>query len=140
VWIGERNPSIPVKFGLGMILLGLGFLVLGWGSADATDGARVGMRWLVVTYFFHTVGELCLSPVGLSSVTKLAPARLVGQMMGTWFMGAAIGNLIAGLVGGYIERLPMPQLFGSVGAAEIVAGVAFLALAPLIKRLAGGIR
>jgi POT family proton-dependent oligopeptide transporter len=140
VWLGDRNPSIPVKFGLGMILLGLGFLVLSWGSLGATAGARVGMRWLVVTYFFHTVGELCLSPVGLSSITKLSPPRLVGQMMGTWFMGAAIGNLIAGLVGGYVESMPMPRLFGAVGMAEIIAGAGFLILAPLVTRLAGGVR
>ena len=86
VKLGDRNPSIPVKFGYGLVLLGVGFLVLAWGSTYLGDGAKVGMQWLVVTYFLHTVGELCLSPVGLSSVTKLAPDRLVGQMMGTWFM------------------------------------------------------
>ena len=103
VWLGKRNPSIPVKFGIGLVLLGVGFLVLSWGSTYVEAGAKVGMRWLIVTYFLHTVGELCLSPVGLSSITKLSPDRLVGQMMGTWFMGAALGNLIAGLVAGYIE-------------------------------------
>jgi proton-dependent oligopeptide transporter, POT family len=101
VRLGARNPSIPVKFALGLITLGAGFFVLAWGSTFLAGG-KVGMQWLVVTYFFHTVGELCLSPVGLSSITKLAPGRLVGQMMGTWFMGAAIGNLIAGLVTRYM--------------------------------------
>jgi len=97
IWVrlGARSPSIPVKFGLGLILLGVGFLVMAWASTYL-DAGRVGIQWLVATYFFHTVGELCLSPVGLSSITRLSPDRLVGQMMGMWFMGAAIGNLVAG--------------------------------------------
>ena len=95
------------------------------------------MRWLVATYFFHTVGELCLSPVGLSSITKLSPEHLVGQMMGTWFMGAALGNLIAGRVGGLIESLPLPNLFGSVAAIPIAVGLLFLILSPLVNKLTG---
>ena len=134
VWLDRRSPSIPAKFGYGLILLGVGFLVLAWGSTFLGGGVKVGMQWLVVTYFFHTVGELCLSPVGLSSMTKLAPERLVGQMMGTWFMGAALGNLIAGLVAGYIEDMPLPQLFGTVATIVIVSGFVFLAFAPLINR------
>ncbi len=134
VWLSSRSPSIPAKFGYGLVLLGVGFLVMAWGSTFLVDGAKVGMQWLIVTYFFHTVGELCLSPVGLSSITKLAPDRLVGQMMGTWFMGAALGNLIAGLVAGYIEALPLPQLFGTVAAIVIVSGALFLVLAPLINK------
>ncbi|HVS16273.1 MAG TPA: peptide MFS transporter [Thermoanaerobaculia bacterium] len=141
LWIklGARNPSIPVKFALGLVLLGVGFLVLAWG-ANYVDPGKVGMQWLVVTYFFHTVGELCLSPVGLSSMTKLAPERLVGQMMGTWFMGAALGNLFAGLIGGYIESMPMPNLFGTVAAISVGAGLLFLVFSPLINRLAHGVR
>ncbi len=141
VWLGDRNPSIPVKFGLGLVLLGVGFLVMSWGSSYlGADGETVGMRWLIVTYFFHTVGELCLSPVGLSSTTKLAPQRLVGQMMGTWFMGSALGNLIAGLVAGYIEAMPLTQLFGTVAVIVGVAGGLFLILAKPIGKLAGGIK
>ena len=143
IWLQNRNPSIPIKFALGLVLLGVGFLVLAWGApteAEVAAGQKVGLRWLVVTYFFHSVGELCLSPVGLSSMTKLAPDRLVGQMMGTWFMGAAIGNLIAGLVGGKIESLPMPQLFGSVAAIVIGAGLLFAILSPLLNRLTHGVR
>ncbi len=134
VWLDRRSPSIPAKFGYGLILLGVGFLVLAWGSTYLGGGAKVGMQWLVVTYFFHTVGELCLSPVGLSSMTKLAPDRLVGQMMGTWFMGSALGNLIAGLVAGYIEEKPLPELFGTVATIVMVAGVLFLLFAPLINK------
>lgn len=146
VKLGARNPSIPVKFGMGLALLGVGFLVLAWGSLYVPEGAAgnsavgVGMTWLVVTYFFHTVGELALSPVGLSSVTKLAPHRLVGQMMGTWFMGAALGNLVAGLIAGRIETLPPEQLFTVVAAIVIGSGLVFLLFAPLINRLTHGVK
>ncbi len=141
VWLDSRsrNPSIPVKFGLGLILLGLGFLVLSWG-ATYIDGGKVGMQWLVATYFLHTVGELCLSPVGLSSMTKLAPRRLVSQMMGVWFMGAALGNLIAGLVAGYIENLPQSDLYQRVAMFVIIGGFAFLLLSPIIKKMCNGVK
>lgn len=139
VWLDNRSPSIPAKFGFGLILLGVGFLVLAWGSTFLVGGAKVGMQWLVVTYFFHTVGELCLSPVGLSSMTKLAPDRLVGQMMGTWFMGSALGNLIAGLVAGYIEDMPLPNLFGTVAMIVVVSGGLFLAFTPVIKKMIGNL-
>jgi POT family proton-dependent oligopeptide transporter len=148
VWMrfGARNPSIPVKFGTGLILLGVGFLVMAWGSTFLAGG-KVGMQWLVVTYFFHTVGELCLSPVGLSSVTKLAPDRLVGQMMGTWFMGAAIGNLVAGLVTRYMPQTETieaavnngVQLFGTVAAVSMAAGVLFIVFAKPIRKMCVGI-
>ncbi len=141
VWLGDRNPSIPVKFGLGLVLLGVGFLVLSWGAALTQEGgAQAAMGWLVVTYFFHTVGELCLSPVGLSSMTKLAPDRLVSQMMGTWFMGAALGNLIAGRVAGYIESLPPAELFRTVALIAAAAGVVFLVLFKPIKWLCAGVK
>ena len=122
------------------MILGIGFLVMAWGSTYVEAGAKVGMRWLIVTYFLHTVGELCLSPVGLSSITKLAPERLVGQMMGTWFMGAALGNLVAGLVAGYIEAMPLPQLFGTVATIVMVTGLVFLVLAKPFNKLAVGVK
>ena len=146
VKLGARNPSIPVKFGMGLALLGVGFLVLAWGSFYVPEGAAenpaigVGMTWLVVTYFFHTVGELALSPVGLSSVTKLSPHRLVGQMMGTWFMGAALGNLVAGLIAGRIETLPPEQLFTVVASIAVGSGLLFLLFSPLINRLTHGVK
>ncbi len=148
IWVGlgSRNPSIPVKFGGGLILLGVGFLVMAWASTFLSDG-KVGMQWLVATYFFHTVGELMLSPVGLSSITKLSPDRLVGQMMGTWFMGAAIGNLVAGLVTRYMPAAETVeqamtngvQLFGTVAAFAIVAGLLFLLFSRPIKRMQAGV-
>ncbi len=146
VRLGERSPSIPVKFGMGLAMLGVGFLVLAWGSlyvpenAASDPGVGVAMNWLVVTYFFHTVGELALSPVGLSSITKLSPHRYVGQMMGTWFMGAALGNLIAGLVATRIEALPPEQLFTVVASIVIGAGVLFVLFSPLINRFAHGVK
>ena len=112
--------------GFGLIFLGVGFAVLAWGSMNATLENPVSPSWLVVTYFFHTVGELCLSPIGLSSITRLSPARYVGQMMGIWFMGAALGNLVAGRVAGLIESLPLPQLFGAVTMFSVGAGLLLL--------------
>ncbi|MBN1503551.1 MAG: peptide MFS transporter [Candidatus Eisenbacteria bacterium] len=135
----RREPSIPVKFFYGLLLLGVGFLVMAWGSLYAANdgGPGVSPMWLVVTYFMHTLGELCLSPVGLSSVTKLAPRNLVGQMMGTWFMGAALGNLIAGLVAGQFETLPLPKLFLMVAILAASTGFLFLIFSRPIKRLIG---
>ena len=117
-------------------------MVLAWGSTyvDVENGVIVSPAWLIVTYFFHTIGELCLSPVGLSSITKLSPDRLVGQMMGTWFMGTALGNLIAGLAAGYIESMPVAQLFATVGGVVIGTGLVFLIFAPALKKLAVGVK
>ncbi|MEN8143656.1 MAG: peptide MFS transporter [Gemmatimonadota bacterium] len=141
MWIalGSRVPSLPVKFGLGLLLLGVGFLVIAWGATYTVEGTLVSPAWLIATYFLHTCGELCLSPVGLSSVTKLAPKRYVGQMMGTWFMGSALGNLIAGLLAGRFDVMPLPQLFVSVSAFVGVVGVLFFLFSRPIKRLMGGV-
>jgi POT family proton-dependent oligopeptide transporter len=138
-WLAARraNPSIPVKFGLGLLGLGAGFLVLMWGAANASPEDPVSVNWLVVTYFLHTVGELCLSPVGLSSMTKLAPRGRVGQMMGVWFIGAALGNLIAGLVAGQLENLSSEELYWRVTLFIGGAGLVALLLAPAIRKLMG---
>jgi len=141
VWLDQRKkePSLPLKFGLGLVLLGVGFLVIAWGATYTVEGQLVSPGWLVATYFLHTCGELCLSPVGLSSITKLSPPKFVGQMMGTWFMGAALGNLIAGLVAGQFETLPLPQLFFTVSISVGVVGVLFFLFARPIKSLMGGV-
>jgi POT family proton-dependent oligopeptide transporter len=136
----DRNPTIPVKFALGLLGLAAGFVVIMWGAANAAGGTRVSMAWLVVTYFLFTCGELALSPVGLSSMTKLAPEGRVGQMMGVWFIAAALGNLFAGLVAGRLETLPPETLFRSVATFAGVAGLVALVASPLIKRLTAGIR
>ncbi len=140
-WLARKNanPSIPLKFGLGLLGLAVGFFVLAWGAANATETAKVGMSWLIVTYFFHTVGELSLSPVGLSSMTKLAPAGRVGQMMGVWFMAAALGNLFAGLVAGGLEGLPPGDLFMNVAKTIGIAALVAIALSPFVKRFTAGV-
>ena len=146
VQLGARNPSMAGKFGLGLLLLGAGFLVLAWASTALVDGP-VGMRWLVATYFFHTVGELCISPVGMSSMTKLAPRRLKGQMMGTWFMSVAIGNLVAGLVTRFMPRTDTVaaatangvQLFGTVAGLALVAGLVFVVFTRPIRHMQAGV-
>jgi len=142
IWVAlskrKKEPSIPIKFFYGLFMLGVGFMVMAWGSTFVReDGPGVSPMWLVVTYFLHTTGELCLSPVGLSSITKLSPKRLVGQMMGTWFMGAALGNLIAGLVAGQFETLPLPQLFRTVAFISGGTGVLFLIFSGPIRKLVG---
>ncbi|MDH3216644.1 MAG: peptide MFS transporter [Candidatus Krumholzibacteria bacterium] len=136
--LGTRAPSIPVKFGLGLGLLGIGFLVMAWGASFTGSGPGVSPMWLVVTYFLHTTGELCLSPVGLSSITKLSPKHLVGQMMGIWFMGSALGNLFAGLIGGQFEALPLTKLFMAVALVAIGSGFLFLVFSKPIRKLIGG--
>jgi len=140
VWLDSRqkNPSIPLKAGMGLLGLAMGFFVLAWGASFATPENPVSPMWLVVTYFLHTVGELCISPIGLSAITKLSPKRRVGQMMGIWFVGAALGNLFAGLVAGQLESLPPAALFRTV--AMIIGGVGIVAIvvSPKVKGLMGG--
>jgi len=133
----QRNPSIPVKFAIGLLGLSAGFFVIAWGAANAQNGSLASPVWLVMMYFLHTVGELSLSPVGLSSITKLAPVGRVGQMMGVWFIGTALGNLFAGLVAGQLETLAPMDLFWNVGMTIGIAGVVALVVFPFIKRLMG---
>ena len=143
LWIrlGPRQPSSPIKFALGLLFAGLGFALLVPAARMAQErGILVSPWWLVGVYFLHTIGELCLSPVGLSIVTKLAPTRVVGAMMGVWFLSIAVGNKMAGWVAGYFERMPLPQLFGAVAATTIVAAAMLLLLTRPIKKLMGGVR
>ena len=124
---GSRSRRCRRSSACGLVLLAIGFFVMVVAASQTAGGAdRVGPGWLVLTYFIHTVGELCLSPVGLSSVTKLAPRRLVGQMMGTFFMGNALGNLIAGLTAGSFSSMPLPVLFGTIAKVTGVAGLLLL--------------
>ncbi len=138
------NPSIPLKFSLGLIQLGLGFVVIMFAARLAGGGAvvvghtgeqdLVAPGWLCMMYLLFTTGELCLSPVGLSSITKLAPPKFVSQMMGIWFIAAALGNLIAGRVGGMIEAKPHATIFQVVALIMGGAGLVMLAASPLIKK------
>ncbi|WP_287129260.1 peptide MFS transporter [Candidatus Cyanaurora vandensis] len=140
VALGRLQPSLPVKFALGLIFVGLGFAVIAFASILAVGGNKVSPLWLVLTFVFHTIGELCLSPVGLSAMTKLAPQRLVSQIMGVWFTSVSLGSLIAGRVGGLFESLPLPQLFGAVCAFTVVAGLLLLLLAKPIQSLMGEVK
>jgi POT family proton-dependent oligopeptide transporter len=139
MWIklGRREPSSPAKFGAGLILVGAGFAVMIVAAGLATNGVRVSPSWLIVTYLLHTVGELALSPVGLSAMTKLAPARIGGLMMGVWFLAAAVGNYIGGWMASFYETWPLPTLFGAIAAFGVVAGLLMLAFARPLKRLMG---
>jgi POT family proton-dependent oligopeptide transporter len=141
IWLrlGDRQPSTPIKFSLGLILVGAGFAVLIAGARLAQGGTQVSPMWLIVVYLLHTAGELCLSPVGLSAMTKLAPARIAGLMMGVWFLATSVGNFIAGRLAGYYEAMPLPSLFTTIALFGIGAGVILLVLSPLIKRGMGGV-
>jgi len=145
VQLGKRNldPSAPFKFALGLILMGVGFMVMFFASRYVVMGEKVLPTWLVLTYLFHTFGELCLSPVGLSSMTKLAPARFVGQVMGLWFLATAIGNNLAGQFAGEFDpnNLPsMPGQFMYLFWWGVIAGAVLLILTPFIKKMMAGVK
>jgi POT family proton-dependent oligopeptide transporter len=137
LWIrlGARNPSHPTKFGVGLLCAGIGFLWLVGGANAAADGSRVGVHWLFGVYLIHTIGELCLSPVGLSSMTQLAPPRVVGMMLGVWFMAASVGNFLGGSVSGLYEQLPLPRLFLMVGLSALAGAAIMFALVRPVKRM-----
>ena len=145
IFLGRRNldPSAPAKFAFGLLLLGLGFLVMVGAATVVASGHLAGPQWLLLAYLLHTFGELCLSPVGLSSVTKLAPPRFVGQMMGLWFLATSMGLLLAGLIAGRFDSqdlASMPRQYLEIAAVSLAAGAALLAIASRVQRLAGGVR
>ncbi|MCB1032719.1 MAG: oligopeptide:H+ symporter, partial [Acidobacteria bacterium] len=139
----KREPTSPTKFALGLILLGLGFLVMVPAAVrtgyNGETGTPVGAQWLILTYLFHTFGELCLSPVGLSTMTKLAPQRFVGQVMGIWFTATSLGNVIGGQVAGLFDSLPLPQIFGAVASTTAGVGLVLLLFTKPIQKLMGGV-
>lgn len=147
------EPSIQVKFGIALILVGLGFVILAWSGATANEAFRVSLWWLVLTYFLHSIAELCISPVGLSMITKLSIARVVGMMMGVWFLSISIGEYLAGAaaqaasvqtVGGEVTN---PELalhtymhtFMTGGELTMGAGVILLVISPWLKKLMHGV-
>lgn len=147
IWVnlGRRNldPSAPAKFAVGLILMGCGFLVMFFAARYVVAGEMVLPTWLILTYLLHTFGELCLSPVGLSSMTKLAPARFVGQVMGLWFLATAVGNNLAGQFAGEIDpnNLPsMPSQFLYLFWWGFIAGAVLLVLTPFIKKMMPGVK
>jgi POT family proton-dependent oligopeptide transporter len=141
LWIrlGKRQPSSPAKFAFGLLFAGLGFFVIAYASS-LTSGGRVSPLWLTTVYLLHTIGELCLSPVGLSTVTKLAPARIVGFMMGVWFASIALGNFAAGWVAGFFQsgsETALVSLFLKIAFVTSGAAAILVLLTPAIRRMMG---
>ncbi|HWA56302.1 MAG TPA: peptide MFS transporter [Gemmatimonadales bacterium] len=137
VALGDREPSSPAKFTVGLLFVALGFAILILAAKLSANGVRVSPLWLVATYFLHTVGELCLSPVGLSAMTRLAPARIVGLVLGIWFLATSLGNWLAGFASSMYEQMPLPTLFGVVTALTLVATVILAGLVGPMKKLLG---
>ena len=156
LWIAlaKRNmePSTPIKFSIGIILVGLGFLALVYGM-KSSEGLQTGVFWIILIYLLHTLGELCLSPVGLSSVTKLSPQRIVGFMMGMWFFASAAGNYVAGLIAratasdssgvsndvfDLTQKQSFMDVYTDVGLMAIGCGIFLAILTPILKKLMHG--
>ena len=138
-----RSAELTVKMAWGLLLLGAGFVVMYFASLRIQSVALVAPWWLVTTYLLHTIGELFLSPVGLSAVTKLSPPRLSGQMMGVWFLATALGNLLAGLLGGHLateSTAAMPGAFLRVASVALGAGTLLWVCSPWIRRLMPGVK
>jgi len=157
LWVGlarrKLEPSTPVKFALGLIQAGLGFLALVFGAQFAGEDHAVAMIWLVAAYFLHTTGELCVSPVGLSMITKLSVRRVVGMMMGVWFLSNAAAHYIAALIaagtsaetiGGVVadparSLATYVDVFEYIGIVGVLAGVVVLGLSPILRRAMHGV-
>jgi len=140
VKLGPRQPSSPAKFALALLFIGLAFVLLMPAGALAQSGVKVSALWLVAAYFIEELGELCLSPVGLSVVTKLAPTRIVGLLMGVFFLSNAVGNKLAGWSAGFISTTPLPTLFGVTAAVTLGAALVMFVLIMPVRNLMGGVR
>jgi len=147
LWEKVWNPSGPVKFALGLILVGIGFAALSYGSLSIPQGAKtasVSMIWLVLAYFFHTTGELCLSPVGLSYVSKLSPKKFLGLLFGFWFCASAIANFLGGFMGAYIDKITethsMSYFFLIFTIIPVATALLLIIFNPILKKMMHGIR
>lgn len=147
IWESKYNPPATVKFGMGLVLLGIGFAFLAYGSSSIEQGAKtasVSMIWLILAYLFHTLGELSLSPVGLSYVSKLVPAAKIGMMFGLWYIAIGMGNKLAGKMGGMIdtitEQYSMSTFFLIFTLVPIGAGIFVMLLTPIIRKLMHGVQ
>ena len=147
IWESKFNPPATVKFGVGLILLGLGFGILAYGSASIPQGAQtasVSIIWLILAYLLHTLGELSLSPVGLSYVSKLVPATKIGMMFGLWYIAIGLGNKAAGSMGGMIDSITseysMSTFFLIFTFVPIIAGLVVMSLTPILKKLMHGVK
>jgi POT family proton-dependent oligopeptide transporter len=135
VRLGRRDPSSPTKFAIALALLGLGFAVMIGAALASAGGAKVSPLWLVVSYWLQTMGELCLSPVGLSAMSKLAPVRIAGLIMGVWYLSLSVGNYMAGMASSVYETMPLATLFTIVTATALAAGVALALLIRPMRRM-----
>jgi len=140
VKLGPRQPSSPAKFALALVFVGAAFVLLIPAGSLAQSGVKVSPLWLVAAYFIQELGELCLSPVGLSLVTKLAPVRFVSLVMGIFFLSNAAGNWLAGWSARFISTVPLVTLFGVTAAVTLGAGVVLFVLLRPIRNLMGGVR
>ncbi len=145
-WEKIWNPSGPIKFAMGLILVGIGFVALAYGASEIPQGAKtasVSMIWLVIAYFFHTTGELCLSPVGLSYVSKLSPKKLLGLLFGFWFCSSAIANFIGGFLGSTIDKITeeysMSYFFMIFAFIPGITALLLVVLNPMLKKMMHGI-
>ncbi|HKR14678.1 MAG TPA: oligopeptide:H+ symporter, partial [Pyrinomonadaceae bacterium] len=139
VRLRDRQPSSPVKFTLGMLFIGVAYLLM-IPAAMLTAQGRVSFWWLVGLYFLEVCGEMCLSPVGLSTVTKLSPPKLVGIMMGVWFLASSFGSKLAGYLSGFFvsdNPWQLTKLYGGIAIGLLIATGILAALTPTIKRLMG---
>ncbi|HET7301106.1 MAG TPA: oligopeptide:H+ symporter, partial [Oleiagrimonas sp.] len=139
IWLGKRNldPNTPFKFALGMVFIGVGFLIMMAAAWIVVAGNQVLPTWLALTYLLHTIGELCLSPVGLSATTKLAPRRYGGRLMGTWFLFTALGEILAGLIAGRFTAHnvdEMPHIYATIAIVAIAVGVVMALFSRLMQR------
>lgn len=146
-WESKYNPSAAVKYGIGLIMLGLGFAILSYGASDIPPGAmtaKVSMVFLILAYLMHTMGELCLSPLGLSYLSKLVPARMIGFMFGVWYLAIAVGQKAANTMGGMIDKISAEYSMGTFflifTLIPISVGVISMLLNPVLKKLMHGIR
>jgi proton-dependent oligopeptide transporter, POT family len=138
-----RDPAPYAKFGAGLALLGASYLLMYWASGYIVGGQKILPSWLLISYFLQECGDLCLSPVGLSSMTKLAPARFSGQVMGLWFLALALGNNLAGQLSGEYDAnnlQSLPALFLKIACLSLLAAAVMFSLTPLLKRLTVGVR
>ncbi len=144
IWDSKYNPPAAIKYGLGLVIMAIGFGLLAFGAHGIQPGVKVSMIWLVLAYLFHTLGELCLSPVGLSYVSKLVPARMIAFMFGMWYLAIAIGNKLAAIFGGQIEKITneysLSTFFLIFTIVPVVAGLLVMCLNPFLKKLMHGVK
>ena len=133
--LGAREPSSTAKFTLGLVFMGCGYAVMIAAGVEAERGVRVSPWWLAVMYFLHTIGEMCLSPVGLSAMTRLAPARVASLTMGVWFLASSIGSYLGGRVAGLYDTWGLPQIFGALTLFAVVTALILAALIRPLNRL-----